>query len=165
MKLWEVDTRILNALSLADESGELPPEAEALLDSLTIERMDKVTAIVAVIRNSKACALAAHAEKKRLEEIEQRHTKTAERLKAYLLQSMKTLGETKLFCGPLGSPRIQKNSAPSVKFAGDVHELAGRWKRITVELDKQAVVAAFKAGEQLPDGVACEYGDHLAGLG
>lgn len=159
--LWAIDHQIQAILAQADESGELPGDLFDVLDALAMERKEKVAGIVAVIRNSEASAAAVDIEIRRLEALRRPMLNTVERLEAYLLGSMKALNEKSIDCGPLGRPRRQNNSQPSVKFAGDIHEVEGRFKRIIVELDRVAVLAAHKAGEVLPDGLVIEVGEHL----
>lgn len=159
--LYEIDARIVAILSQVDDDGEIDDNALAMLEALEMERREKVSAILAVIRNQQAVADTINAEIERLKRMAASPARVVDRLKGYLYSSMKQHGETKLDCGPLGKPRIQKNSQPAVKFNGDIDMLEGRFKRITVELDRQAVLAAHKNGFTLPDGVTVEVGDHL----
>jgi Siphovirus Gp157. len=162
MTLWEIDNAIVHALSLADdESGEIPDSALALLDQLEMERVAKITNVLAVIRNSQAQADAIDIEIARLQAMRSSPARTVERLKDYLFGSMMVHGETKIDCGAIGKPRIQKNSQPSIGFSGEVGKLDERWKRVTVDLDKRALLEAYKAGEPLPEGVSVETGYHL----
>lgn len=125
-----------------------------------MDRTKKVTNILAVIRNAQAEADIIDVEIERLKAMRSSPAGIVERLKQYLFGSMMVHGETKIDCGAVGKPRIQK-SPPSVRFSGDVRALADRWKRVTVELDRTAVLSAYKANEPLPDGVQIEIGQHL----
>lgn len=162
MKLYEIDQNIVHILSqVDDETGEIPDAALSALESLEMGRKAKVAAIIAVIRNAESAADAINAEISRLQRMAAAPTNTVTRLKEYLLRSMQALGETKIDCGPIGKPRIQKNSQPSVKYAGDVSDLPERFQRVTVDVNKSAIADAFKAGDELPKGVTVETGVHL----
>lgn len=161
MHLYAIDQRILAVITSADESGEIDPNYALVLDALEMERKDKLTGMVAAIRDAEAKSAAIDAEIARLTELQRPLLMLVNRFKEYIYASMKATGESKIDLGPLGRPRIQRNSNPTVKFTGDVDMLEGRFKRITVEVDKKAILEAFKREEQVPDGVSVEYGDHL----
>ena len=162
MTLYTIDTLIVHCLSCVDdETGEIPEAALIELENLEMDRVKKVSAIVAVIRNQQAVADMLEITIPRLKRMMAAPSNTVERLKSYIYSSMKLHGEKKIDCGPVGKPRIQANSQPSVKFTGDVDTLEKKWQRITVELNKSAVVDAFKKGEEIPEHVTVETGDHL----
>ena len=86
MTLWEVDKRISdileNGMHIDDETGEvfLPED----LDSLNIERDEKIEGIALYVKNLKAEAEAIHTEIDRLKDREESKKKKAERLIQYL---------------------------------------------------------------------------------
>ena len=86
MTLWEVDKRISdileNGMHIDEETGEvfLPED----LDSLNIERDEKIEGIALYVKNLKAEAEAIHAEIDRLKDREESKKKKAERLIQYL---------------------------------------------------------------------------------
>lgn len=148
LTLYQIDAEIAAILAYSDESGELMPDAVERLDQLEMDRVAKLTAIVAEIARLKAMKAAPD--------------NAVERLKSWMFESMVKHGETKIDCGALGKPRLQK-SPPSVRLAdgADIHNVGSRFKRIIVELDKTAILAAFKAGELLPEEVDVVVGSHL----
>ena len=86
MTLWEIDKRISDILEIGmhidEETGEvfLPED----LDSLNIERDEKIEGIALYIKNLKAEADAIHAEIERLKDREGSKKKKADRLAQYL---------------------------------------------------------------------------------
>jgi len=57
--------------------------------------------------------------------------------------------------------RLEKNSRPSFQVLGDAADLPARFRRVTYRLDDAAALAAWKAGEALPEQVAAEHGNHV----
>ena len=86
MTLWEIDKRISDILEIGmhidEKTGEvfLPED----IDSLNIERDEKIEGIALNIKNLKAEADAIHAEIERLKDREESKKKKADRLAQYL---------------------------------------------------------------------------------
>ena len=86
MTLWEIDKRISDILEIGmhidEKTGEvfLPED----IDSLNIERDEKIEGIALYIKNLKAEADAIHAEIERLKDREELKKKKADRLAQYL---------------------------------------------------------------------------------
>ena len=86
MTLWEIDKRISDILEIGmhidEKTGEvfLPED----IDSLNIERDEKIEGIALYIKNLKAEAGAIHAEIERLKDREELKKKKADRLAQYL---------------------------------------------------------------------------------
>ena len=162
-ELYQIDQSIAHVLN-ASEDGEIRDEDLLLLDAMELDRKELIGGIVACVRNDEARAAAIGAEVSRLMALMQPCNRRVERLKGYLFASMKQHGEKSVDLGVLGKPRIQANGGkPAVKVADtvDVRKLPAAFQRVVVELDREAVLAAHKAGETLPEGLVVERGEHL----
>ncbi len=162
-ELYAIDQNIAHVLDKS-EDGEIRDEDLLVLDALEMDRKELIGGIVACIRNDEARATAIGAEVARLMALMQPCNRRAERLKGYLFASMKQHGEKSVDLGALGKPRIQANGGkPAVKVADtvDVRKLPVAFQRVIVELDREAVLAAHKAGESLPEGIEVSRGEHL----
>lgn len=162
--LWHVDQQIAHVFAKTDETGEIRDEDLLLLDALGLDRHEVIAGLVATIRNDEAEATAIETEIARLKAMAAPRWNRVERLKQHIFQSMKAHGEQKIDLGPLGKPRIQTNGGrPAIKIdpSVDVAKLPVEFQRITIELDKERVLAAHKAGEPIPDGITLERGEHL----
>lgn len=162
LTLYAIDREIAAILAENDD-GELSNDALSRLNQLEIDRTRKLAGIVAVIRNKQSESESIDAEIKRLQAMKASPDNTVERLKTWMLDSMRLHGERKVDLGTLGKPSIRKNSQPTVRLAdgADIHNVAPRFRRIIIELDKKAISDAFKAGELLPGEVECDFGEHL----
>lgn len=160
MKLYEISSALLSVLSASDETGELTPEQADSLTALEGKFADKVQGVCCVIRQAQTDAEAAKAEASRLTAMASSRQRLADGLKAYLKLQMESTGQEKVKTD-LFAVRIQKNSVPSCKVVVPAAELPPGFQRVTVEPDNAALVAAFKGGAALPDGVTVAYGSHL----
>lgn len=161
LKLYQVvDELALIGEQLEENGGELTPEIDAQLMALEGAFQQKVERVVLFMRNLDATAAAADGEANRLAEIGKRKRAVAARLKEYLKTQMEFAGIPKVET-PLCSVRIQKNSRPSISYAGELDTLPEGFIRITRSFDSNVAYALFKAGGEMPVGVVVEVGSHL----
>jgi chromosome segregation ATPase len=139
--------------------GELDENLEARLDELELTLEEKADAIAALVREAEAEAIGVKVEQDRLAARRQTAERRAARLKAYLHDTLVTLGRDKVQ-GQRFRLRVQRNGVPTIRWIRDLDELPESLKRITVTLDGTAAHDAYKAG-QLPDGFDVSFGTHL----
>ena len=139
--------------------GELDDDLEARLDELELTLEEKADAIAALVREAEAESIAVKVEIDRLAVRRQSAERRASRLKAYLHDTLVTLGRDKVQ-GSRFKLRVQRNSQPTIRWTRELDELPEPLKRITVSLDGHAAHEACKAG-QLPDGFEVTQGTHL----
>ena len=144
---------------LLDAEGELTPELLERLEELEAFGERKVDAIGVLVRERMLLAETKRAEAKRLTREAQALENGAANLKNYLLRTLQALGWTRL-AGRRFTARIQRNGQPTVRWTSTGEPPEG-FRRVTVELDREAALAAWNAGRALPDGVDVVYGEHL----
>jgi hypothetical protein len=147
------------AALLADDGGELPPGVEGRLDALEMALETKAENLCRYVQQLAADAVAYRGEAARLAGLASAAAAKAERLKAYLRASLETAGVTKLST-ELFVVSVCKNSQPTVRL-DEGAAVPAAYQRVTIELDKAAVAADWKAGKSLPAGIACEVHTHL----
>ena len=158
--LYEIGTELEHLWQLIDAAdGELTPELEAALAAVDLADSEKVDAYCRLIRELEGRVELRKAEAARLRDLAAVDENGAERMKARLKDHLERTGrqriETRLF-------RVWvQNSAPSVVYAGAVENLPREFTRIKVEIDKEALHAAARAGETLPEGVEIVRGTNL----
>ena len=160
MNLYTYPDALARLWSLADESGELPPDLEAELDRLGAAFDDTASFIVRRIRECQAQAAAAKAELDAIAEYRARQERQAKRLENYLLDVMRRMGLKRAGEGAFAVTRTV-NSVPSVNVDCEAKELPERFWKVSVDADMAALRKAFEAGEELPPGVTVERGEHL----
>jgi hypothetical protein len=162
MKLYEIDNAILQMLSLSDETGELPEGFDAELDALDMDRKQKLDNICRVIRHHEARGVAIQAEIDRLKSAKESEDRTVKSLKDYCKLSMNAMGEAKIetdlfklsICGNSGNPPVKIDCEPE--------QLPKEFQRVTVAADVARLLAVWKEGRSLPEGVEVgERGTHL----
>ena len=182
MKLYELPKAIHEALALVnEETGEMPPEAVALLESLETEFNQRVEGCCLALRNIEADEEALRTEAQNLQKAAQRRARTIEWLKRYVLDSMvavgrKTAGGTLYSASLKATPAALRVVDPValgaeasviaggriIRQASDPREFVaeeGPWE-IRVKL-KSSVVADLPE-EQRPQGVAFSRGQTVA---
>ncbi len=173
IKLYELsDAREILDDWLAESEGELTPEIETLLAELDGKTDEKIERVALFIREQVAEAAAVQVEEDRLRGRRKAREKAAESLKGYLLRQMDLLGKTKVQ-GLLATVAVQKNP-PSVTTAlndGDLMDAfsdpsnpVGEFVRevpASYRLDRDAVMAAYKNGGQLPEAIVVTTGSHI----
>ena len=139
--------------------GELSADLETRLDALETNLEEKTEAIAILIRRAESEEAVYQAEVDRLTMARNVARNRKDRLKLYLLTTLQTLGRdhvaTRLF-----KVRIQKNSAPSVRWVGE-GLFPTQYQRVKIELDATAVLRDWRAGVALPDDLVVAVGHHL----
>lgn len=138
---------------LDDAQGELTDEAELLLEKLEGSLDAKVDSICKLRASRLRSAEACRAEAERLTKRADSYARGAESLRGYLFGCMRVAGrdkvKTALFTVYVNRGRL------SVSFDRDVYDLPARFQRHRdPEVNKEALLAAHEAGEELPEGVS-----------
>lgn len=173
MKLYEIkDARAILDTWLDETEGELTPELAELLDQIDGQADEKIERVALYIRERLAQAKAVREERDRLDATVKREERAAESLKTYLKLQMESLGKTKVN-GLLATIAIQRNSQPSVTHALTDADLAHAYEThapvaqfireipVSYRIDRDAVLAAQKAGDAIPSEIVIELGNHL----
>ena len=151
MRLYEITQDIAELEELINNE-ELTEdeviEVKTMIESVLNEKAEQ---IAYVIKNKESDIKAIKEEEKRLKEKRKSVEKSAERLKAYVLENLLMLDKKKIKTS-VGDIAIRKSQA--VEVSTDVNVLDDRFKRVktTVEADKTALKEAIKNGEVV-DGV------------
>lgn len=160
LKLYELPQAFRQIETEIDElDGELPEDLEARLDLLEVALEDKADAIAALVTQAKAESEMFEAEAGRLTRRRVIAANRADRLKAYLHQTLTLLRRDRVV-GRRFTVRVQRNGAPSIKWTRDIDALPPEFMKITVDVDAAKAREAFKAGT-LPDGFEGGIGTHL----
>lgn len=166
MRLYEINDGIEEILSRAAESGgELTDADLEALAELELAWPQKVESVALYIRTKLAEAEVVGAEEERLADRRKAITKQADGLKEYLRRQMEERGEAKV-AGRLVTVAVQ-NSTPSVRVLCGATALPPSYQRVipavpeSVEADKRAILDAYKAGAELPEGVEVICGTHV----
>ena len=153
-----------HADELLANGGELSPELAALIDQARDAFEGKVERVALKVRELLATAQAVELEEKRLGQRRKALENAAAAIKAYLKIHLERTGETKIQ-GTLATVALQKNGQPSITVEVPVDSLPPQW---TVQppppplvLNRDEVVAAFKAGTPLPEGITVTVGSHV----
>jgi len=179
LKLYEIaQARDVLDAWLAESEGELTPELETMLNELDGQADEKIERVALFVRERQAQAKAVREERDRLDAIVKREEKAAESLKSYLKFQMERLGKIKVN-GLLATVAIQRNSQPSVTHglpddtlracyltSGTADEQlpgVGQFVRETISyrIDRDAVLAAQKAGDLIPSEIVVDLGTHI----
>lgn len=159
--------------------GELPPALAELIDQATAQLEGKVEKVALKVREILATAAAVKAEADRLAQRHKTLENTATALKAYLKLQLERAKVAKVE-GQLATVALQRNSTPSVTFAGDATKLPEAWRKVytpppppPAELDSKKALEIFKARQDLakdapippalefPEGVSVAVGTHI----
>ncbi len=149
--------------ALVESEGEITDDVAARLDALDMTFEAKVESIVQLYRNFIGLGLAAEAEEERLARLRQSRQNAAKKLKGYLHHCLERAGRPRVE-GPGFKVRLQTSSTPSVTKLPPVGSLPERFLKplpTDREIDRRALVEAYKAGEPLPEGVEIEKGKHV----
>lgn len=160
-RLYDLAVAYRRVLDQIDEcDGELSPTLEAELSAVDGPFEDKLDAIGHVLDELETNK-AGH---KRVADRHSKRAKIAEnaitRLKSWAMDAMRIAG-IKRFDGEIPL-RIQANP-PKARWIGDPDKIPDKFKQVKTEisLDGSAVLAADKAGEELPIGIVISRGSHL----
>jgi len=177
MKLYETVAQLAIVDDWLDEhldviqasGGEIPEALAALIDQAEGDFAAKVERVGLYIRELDGDAAALEAEIMRLQRRHAGMLSSIEGLKGYLKQNLEASKQLKVKT-PLLTVSVQQNSTPSMTETPDDATVA-TWpdQFVTVippvpakkKLNREALVAAFKAAAELPPGVAFKHGTHL----
>jgi hypothetical protein len=158
-RLTDEYRRLGDLLAMSADTGEIPTELEAQLSAIEGELTHKANSICSLYRELLAEGDVAKAEAERLGMRAMARRNAAERLKQYLWGELSKLGMQKLKTDLF--TMWEQSSTPSIKFDGDATRLPVQFQRVTVELDRQAAMTAYKDLTPLPPGVTVEIGRHF----
>jgi hypothetical protein len=163
MRLFEISGAIVAIEDrIIEAGGEITPEIEAELNAMEGSFEEKAVAVAAVVQNLSGLADAARGEEKRIAALRKARENGADRLKRYLRDCMVVTGTKKIESGAFNIGL--QASPPSVTCMLDASELPERFVRVipeTREVDKKALIDAYKAGEEIPTGVIVENAMHV----
>lgn len=161
MRLYDIPEEVRQIdEELRENGGDLTPELQERIGLTKDTLQTKGRYIMELIRENTVQAEAAKAEEKRLADIRKSYENAAERQRAYLKGVLEALGMPGLDCTTVKA-NIQRNSQPSVKFDGNPGTLPVQFTKISIELNRAAVLEAVKEGSSLPAGITVETGTHL----
>lgn len=141
--------------ALIEGGGEITPELEA--DFLAVEAMEaeKVAGYVAIIRRLETTATGIKEEVDRLRNYQRVMQTGADNLKGRLLHHMQVTGRGE-YQTRLGRVKVMNSGGkPPVFVKYHAEDLPERFRRVTVEPDKSALLEALQAG----DPEAAEYAE------
>jgi Siphovirus Gp157 len=141
---------------LTENEGELTPELEARLDALMLSGQESMEAAAMVVKQLEGSATACEEESKRLRERAKAFSDNAQRLKDRMVVALDSA-----FNGKIKTPLFTiwaQSTAPTVVVdlapgytAEMLHDEHPKLVRVKMEIDRPAVLAAWKAGEELPE--------------
>jgi hypothetical protein len=148
MKLYELPERYASLMDqIAD--GELTPDLEKELDLLDATLQGKVDGICKMVRQLEGEAEVLDREAARLKLRAGSRDNAAKRLKVYLQTTMEKIGCQKVTTD-LFTASLARSPKPTVTCILTV--IPEQFRRVITELDKTAVLEAWKRGEALPEG-------------
>jgi hypothetical protein len=143
---------------LESNGGELTEAMRERLDAAQVPWEEKVGRVALYYKGLMAEALVVKGEEDRLEARRKAKEKRAEWLRAYLGRELAAQSRSRVDT-PLVTVRFQAGN-PAASATTDLEFLDPRWVRSKTELslDKEAVIAAWKAKEALPEGLVVTRG-------
>jgi hypothetical protein len=169
VKLYELaEARDILDSFLAETEGEVTPELQQLLDELAGKTEEKIERVALYVREQLAIAAAIDEEAKRLSARSASRKRAADGLKSYLKAQLERLGVKKID-GLLCTVAVQ-NNPPSVKHLLEGNELYAldearpfivRAEVVQYTVNRELVLATWKAGQPLPPAIAVDVGTHL----
>lgn len=165
--LYEIADSIREAIARTDDiGGEITPDIEQFLDSLSIELAAKADKLCKLKFELQGDAAKFTSEIERLTAVRDTLLNRAKWIHNYLHRCMMAAGETKVMTSSgLFKLAIARNGTPSIELAdgADIDAIPAHFRRTKVEiaLDKLALRDAWKRGEELPAGVVVKEGSHL----
>lgn len=158
--LYEIDGRVWDVIqrgySLDEETGEFWDDAA--FSALDMERNAKLEGCALYIKNMEADVEAMRAEEKKLAERRRVLENRAERMRAYVANSMLTFGDAKIETARV-SLSFRKSDALVIADGAEIPEAYVVTKTTTAP-DKAALKKALKAGTVIP-GVTIEQRQNL----
>lgn len=147
MNLYEINAQLEEAFERAvdPETGEVNEEMLGLFNNLEMTKAEKEENVALRIKNLKADLEAYRNEKKRFDQKIKSATNQIEWLKKYLSDSL--AGE-KLKTARVSVYYTETDSV-ELKEGFTESDLEPKWLRLKVEMDKDGIKKALKAGEQI----------------
>ena len=159
-KLYELTQTYQRVLQVAEDEDSLG-EWDAALGDIQDAIQDKAQGIAKIIRMLEADAKVAQEEADRLNKLAKGREDRARFLKQYLSDAFEIAG-IKESLGPLFKIRLQ-DSNPAC-YVDDEDKVAKEWKRHIPErweIDKRAILDAWKASGEIVPGCRIERGKHI----
>lgn len=128
------------------DTGEIYFEPSQM-DALTMRIEDKLAGCVSIVEKYDNYIKSIDGEIKRLQTLKKSYKSNSERMKGYMLHNIKKLKGTKL---ELPKNRISIGTCPPHVEVYDLDMVPDEYKRVTVEPDKRAILAALQSGEDVP---------------
>lgn len=142
--LYEIDGMVMTVLNdglvFDEETGEIIFDVDTL-EALEMERNAKLEAVACYVKGLEAEAAAIRAEEKALAERRQVKERKAERMRAYIADSMSMFGDTKL-----ETARVALSFRKSEAVELDEAMLSDEWFAVKKAPDKAGIKKALKAG-------------------
>lgn len=152
MHLYEIAADYRNALVALDDEGLEPDVIRDTLDSLMGALEHKAAAVAAYILNLEAEAEAIAAAEARIKARRQALEKRAAWLRDYLKANMEAAGVSEIAAADRTFRVRVRMNPEAVELDGSLPELPAAYIREKVirEPDKAAILAALKAGQEVP---------------
>lgn len=151
---------------IIEAGGVLDEELEKRLDAIEGDREAKFRGYYRLIRELEARGAARAAEGDRLKALAKTDENAIKSLKGRLVVVMGMAGDKRVDF-PEGRITRVRNSSPSVDLITDLDKLPDdfieRPEPVVPEprLSRDRVLEAIKAGEEVPEGIRVEYGEHV----
>ena len=166
MTLYEVSSEMAAILDAIDEAGgEITDEVAAQLDQLAASLRERVGACVRAIQGIEAAAAAAQAESERLAQLATRRQRQAESLREYVMRCLDATGTTRLdldiaqVAVRTNPPRVEVDSQDVTGWPPEYVVI--RLREPDIKPNRAALLAAYRAGCELPVGVRVVQGRRL----
>lgn len=163
-RLWDIDDRVL-ALEEAlagEEDDAVLAEFAAELDTAREQLKEKVDATAALIRRLEAVASARKEEGNRLLALAKSDQAKADRIEAFLLGYFRARGLEKMDTRRYRVSVVANGGKIPVEITGAPEDFPEEFRRVKVELDKEALREALEAGEVLEGARLGERGYRLS---
>ena len=163
LRLYEIPAEWREVEELIEEAGgEITPEIEDRMEVLEGDLSAKVDVFAALVREAAARSEAFAAESKLFSDKARVAKNKAEGLKRYMKDTLERMGRTAAE-GELFKVRIQQNPERVADEGLDPDRLPERYVKVeTVKtVDKAKILADYKTGRALPEGVIVVRGSHV----
>jgi Siphovirus Gp157 len=161
MQFYEAAAALREILDAIDpETGELPPDLAWRMASLNLTFDSQLDSICAVLVKLRSIIETARDESKRLAELARIREGNADRLKAYLLDSLHAAGVKKHETGRFKV--WEQASPPAMKcIEADLSKIDPEFRRVSITADLAAAKDAWKRTGEVPAGFAVSQSSHL----
>jgi uncharacterized protein YqgV (UPF0045/DUF77 family) len=155
------EQRALDAMVTMDE-GEWTDETEALFQDLVSKMVEKADNFGRYVRTRESIVAAIKDEEKRLADRRKAIENHVDRLKSYAVMCMRLMQRDKIE-GTTFTLAVQKNNVTAIieAEAEELLEAFQKYHPATFSVDRAAVLAALKAGVEVPGCALAEPSYHL----